>query len=442
MKSIESDISTSILSFKKMISKKDERISKEMEKSRKYYNEIQELRGNIRVYCRIKPSLKLNNNNNNTITNNTKCVCSSDYSTVNLCSKKTNVIKNKDNNNLLIYDYTYEYDYVFSENSKQEEVFEEVKPLVMLSLDGYNSCIFAYGETGSGKTYTMEGYENNYGIIYRTFEVLFNEKKIKEENNDNKIKIKYRMYMVEIYNETVRDLLNDLKPLEIHQNSDGSVYLKDVMKKEINNYDEVINIMKMGNKNRSTNSTNSNEHSSRSHMLLFIEIETINKYINNKIKISNLTLIDLAGSERVSKSGVSGDRLKEAQNINKSLSCLGDVIESLQQKQQHIPYRNSKLTYLLKNNLCKDNKVLMLVMINNDFSDVNETKCSLTFASRVRSVELGSSKDYKSVKEIKELKEEILMLRRYVKEIDNNKMMKKCESEDCESEKCESKEIE
>lgn len=416
------EITNSILSFKTLLNKKDERILREMKKSKKYYNEIQELRGNIRVYCRIRPSLKpLNTANNN---NNNKCVYSPDYSTVNLCSKKPYNNNNNNNTVSLNYDFTYEYDYVFNENSKQEEVFEEVKPLIICALDGYNTCIFAYGETGSGKTYTMEGYENNYGITYRTFELLFNEKIIKEKSNDNKIKIKYRMYMVEIYNETVRDLLNDLKPIDIHQKNDGSVYLPDVVKKEINSYEEVIEIMKMGNKNRSTNATNANEHSSRSHMLLFIEIETINKYMNNsKVTVSNLILVDLAGSERVSKSAASGERLKEAQNINKSLSCLGDVIESLQQKQQHIPYRNSKLTYLLKNCLCKDNKVLMFVMVNNEFADVSETKCSLTFASRVRSVELGSSKDYKSNKQIKELKEEINMLRSKVKELENEKVI-------------------
>lgn len=334
------------------------------------------------MYCRIRPKLTKDKSNDAVI------VKAEDSNTVSVCNTQNTVETN------LIYRpkdaKVFEYDQVFGSESSQEDVFKEIQPLIISALDGYRTCIFAYGQTGSGKTYTMEGTYENPGVNYRALNELFNEKNKRIQET-----IKFEVSMIEIYNETIHDLLNNYNTLDIRQNTEGEVYLPDVNKIEVNSYTEVNKIMREGNKHRSTGATNANEQSSRSHSLLLIDIFDY----NNSTKISyksQLILIDLAGSERVSKTEASGQRLKEAQNINKSLSSLGDVIQSLYQKQNHIPYRNSKLTYLLKNSLSKDNKILMFININPLLSDQGETLCSLQFASRVRCVELGKAKTNKA----------------------------------------------
>ncbi|KAK3251889.1 kinesin-like protein [Cymbomonas tetramitiformis] len=141
---------------------------------------------------------------------------------------------------------------------------------------------------------------------------------------------------------------------------------------------------------RATFATNMNEHSSRSHYLLSVNVQTINN-LTGAVYLGKLHLVDLAGSERISKTGAEGSRLKEAQAINKSLSALGDVISSLASKDKHIPYRNSKLTYLLQDSLGGNSKCLMFCQVSPSEEQMEETQCSLEFASRVRSVELGQA---------------------------------------------------
>lgn len=158
----------------------------------------------------------------------------------------------------------------------------------------------------------------------------------------------------------------------------------------MNNVDELNEVFAIGKTNRSTAITDMNEHSSRSHALLCVTVTGFNKTTGRKT-IGKLNLVDLAGSERVSKSGSEGARMKEAQSINKSLSSLGDVIHSLKNKSSHVPYRNSKLTYLLQESLGGDSKTLMVVQVSPVEKNVGETVCSLNFAQRVRTVELGQA---------------------------------------------------
>nr|XP_018673165.1 kinesin-like protein KIFC3 [Ciona intestinalis] len=179
-------------------------------------------------------------------------------------------------------------------------------------------------------------------------------------------------------------------------NADGTLFVQRLSIIPVTDLNAVNRLFEFGRSNRATASTNMNEHSSRSHAVLMVTVTGKNKTTGLET-IGKLNLIDLAGSERVSKSGASGDRLKEAQNINRSLSALGDVIHSLRNKQSHVPFRNSKLTYLLQDSLSKDSKTLMVVQVSPVEKNVSETVCSLSFAQRVRLVELGqASKKTKS----------------------------------------------
>jgi len=179
------------------------------------------------------------------------------------------------------------------------------------------------------------------------------------------------------------------------------MYVQGLTQETVQTEEEVLKLFKRGNSNRSIGRTNMNEHSSRSHSLLSVEVEGENLIAGIKY-FGKLHLIDLAGSERLSKSLATGERLKEAQAINKSLSALGNVIEALQKKTNHVPYRNSKLTYLLSDSLGGHAKTLMFINVSPNSTDAEETNCSLTFATRVRKVELGQAVQSKVAKDSKE----------------------------------------
>lgn len=289
----------------------------------------------------------------------------------------------------------YEYERVFGPKSSQEEVFEAVQPLCISVLDGYNVCIFAYGQTGSGKTYTMEGYGENTGVSPRAIQELLLRTSTGEENPDRGTTVfTLTMSMLEIYNETVYDLLSDSnkkEKLDIRQTPDGNQAVG-LVEVGITDMAKVAELMKAGQKNRAAGAHNMNEHSSRSHSIVTIQCRGKNM-VDGSTTFGKLHLIDLAGSERVGKTDATGERLKEAQNINKSLSALGDVINALgNKKATHVPYRNSKLTFLLQDALGGNSKVLTFVNISPAIYNVGETVCSLNFASRCRSTELGQAK--------------------------------------------------
>ena len=197
--------------------------------------------------------------------------------------------------------------------------------------------------------------------------------------------------ILEVYNEEIRDLLVDgaYDKLEIRQGDHGN-YVPGLTECPVGSIEDVFKLFSQAETNRATASTNMNEHSSRSHMMLTINVvsENIRTHVSSRGK---LNLVDLAGSERINKSGATGQALKEAQNINKSLSALGDVIAARASKQGHIPFRNSTLTYLLQDSLSKDSKTLMICCISPTITSSEETYCSLNFAARVRTVELGKA---------------------------------------------------
>ena len=335
---------------------------------RKLHNQIQELRGNVRVFCRVRPT-----------TSDTAIVdCAPDGTSVELKKTDADVAG-------------FEFDRVFGPSSTQGEVFHEVSQLVQSALDGYKVCLFSYGQTGSGKTHTMLGDQHNEetrGIIPRAVA------KVVEASQANAKKgWKYRMCAsyVEIYNEQVRDLLkagsgHSDKHSIVHV--DGVTEVSGVNREPVESVDAAAGLVRRAAAARAVEATQMNAVSSRSHTIFMLYITGEHEASGSRLT-GCLNLVDLAGSERVGRSGAAGARLKEACAINKSLSCLGDVFQALSNGQKHIPYRNSKLTYLLQPCLGGDGKTLMFVNINPEAPSAEESMCSLKFASQVNAVELG-----------------------------------------------------
>nr|KJB16365.1 hypothetical protein B456_002G226000 [Gossypium raimondii] len=378
---------------------------KVVEENRKLYNMVQDLKGNIRVFCRIRPAF---------------------------CAGTRNVIDFiGEDGSLVISDplkpkkdgrKVFQFNRVFGPSATQDDVFNDTQPLIRSVMDGYNVCIFAYGQTGSGKTYTMSGPSGgstkDLGINYLALNDLF------EISNQRKDIISYeiQVQMVEIYNEQIRDLLSEdssstkypflLNSLEIRScSNDNGLSLPDATLHTVKSTSDVLNLMKYGEVNRVVCSTAINNRSSRSHSILTVHVH--GKYTSGNMLRSCLHLVDLAGSERVDKSEVTGDRLKEAQHINKSLSCLGDVVTALAQKNSHIPYRNSKLTLLLQDSLgCGHAKTLMFAHVSPEEDSFGETLSTLKFARRVSTVELGAARLNKESSEVMQLKEQIENLKK------------------------------
>ncbi|XP_019445365.1 PREDICTED: kinesin-like protein KIN-14R isoform X9 [Lupinus angustifolius] len=244
--------------------------------------------------------------------------------------------------------------------------------------------------------------EHNRGVNYRTLELLFKISKERSETFAYDISVS----VLEVYNEQIRDLLATgptSKRLEIKQASEGSHPVPGVIDAKVDNISEVWNVLQAGSNARAVRSNNINEHSSRSHCILCIMVRAKN-LMSGECTKSKLWLVDLAGSEKLARTDVQGERLKEAQNINRSLSALGDVISALAAKSSHIPYRNSKLTHLLQDSLVGDSKTLMFVQISPLEQDVSETLSSLNFATRVRGIELGPVKKQINTGELQKVK--------------------------------------
>ncbi|XP_022744735.1 kinesin-like protein KIN-14S isoform X2 [Durio zibethinus] len=361
----------------------------ESSERKRLYNEVIELKGNIRVFCRCRPLNQVE--------------------IANGCSSIVEFDSNQDSELQIISSDSskkqFKFDHVFGPEDGQEVVFAQTKPIVTSVLDGYNVCIFAYGQTGTGKTFTMEGTPENRGVNYRTLEELF---RISGERIGV---MKYELFvsMMEVYNEKIRDLLGEnsnqpTKRLEIEQAAEGTQEVPGLVEAHVYSTEEVWELLKSGSQVRSVGATNANELSSRSHCLLRVTVRGTN-FINGQKTRSHLWLVDLAGSERVGKIEVEGERLKESQFINKSLSALGDVISALASKTGHIPYRNSKLTHMLQSSLGGYCKTVMFVQISPSTADLGETLCSSNFASRVRGIESGPARKQVDLTEVYKYKQ-------------------------------------
>ena len=264
-------------------------------------------------------------------------------------------------------------------NCNQQEIFDFTsKEVIKNVIKGYNGIIFAYGQTGSGKTYTIEGEfenDNNRGIIPRAFEYLFNRTK-NLEDKDNSLNYNIKFAFIEIYMEKINDLLDQNKKVKIREDPEKGFYIDNCAWRKVKNMKECKKYFKLGETNRKTESTDMNEHSSRSHALLIIDVER--EYNNNFETRGFLNLVDLAGSEKVNiyKKGI---RLDEAKEINKSLFVLGDCIEKLVSNEKYIPYRESKLTCILKESLGGNAKTSLIVTVSPSLDDADETFYSLNF---------------------------------------------------------------
>ncbi|MBN3302566.1 KIF3A protein, partial [Amia calva] len=315
---------------------------------------------------------------------------------------------------------TFTFDTVFGPESKQLDVYNlTARPIIDSVLEGYNGTIFAYGQTGTGKTFTMEGVRavpELRGIIPNSFAHVFGH--IAKAEGDTRFLV--RVSYLEIYNEEVKDLLgkDQTQRLEVKERPDVGVYIKDLSGYVVNNADDMDRIMTLGHKNRSVGATNMNEHSSRSHAIFTITIECSEKGVdgNQHVRMGKLHLVDLAGSERQGKTGATGQRLKEATKINLSLSTLGNVISALVDgKSTHVPYRNSKLTRLLQDSLGGNSKTMMCANIGPADYNYDETISTLRYANRAKNIKNKAriNEDPKDAllrqfqKEIEELKKKL-----------------------------------
>jgi len=383
----------------------EEKLRKEETLRRKLHNQVQELKGNIRVFCRVRPI----KGGEEAGEEETAKITFPDEDE----SKEIEVKGPEETSSLgktTTKTYPFTFDRVFTPSSTNSDIFEEISQLIQSALDGYNVCIFAYGQTGSGKTFTMSSED---GMIPRALRQIYSTSK---ELGSRGWKYGMEGSFIEVYNEEIRDLLGNegehekgAKKHEIrHDMLKCETTITDVTTLNLDSQEKVEGILAQAMARRSVAATKANEHSSRSHSVFILKLAGHNTITGEKTE-GTLNLVDLAGSERLSHSKVEGARLKETQNINKSLSCLGDVIGALGQQQAnsfnprenvnganggggHIPYRNSKLTYLLQFSLGGNSKTLMFVMVAPEKKCLGETITSLKFAEKVSRTKVGVAK--------------------------------------------------
>lgn len=293
--------------------------------------------------------------------------------------------------------WTFGFDHIFDPTHGQEDVWEATEPLIQSAIDGFNVTIFAYGQTGSGKTHTMLGDVGNEGIISRAVAKLFDAKTEIEDLSRGEKSVSLSVELLEVYNEKVRDLLApnsgpEGQEIALKISANEAVGSKIV---PVADTQEVHKILNIAQKRRCVKATASNAVSSRSHMIFTINFEVSSK--NGASRVGKLHVCDLAGSERLSKSNanqVGGSLLRETKHINTSLSVLSNVIEKLQAGDKNVPYRESKLTYLLQNSLGGNSKTLAIVCCNPLQSHFHESLCSLRFAAKVNKVDLKAMANF------------------------------------------------
>ncbi|XP_061669511.1 uncharacterized protein LOC133497545 [Syngnathoides biaculeatus] len=338
---------------------------KEALERRTLYNKLLELQGNIRVFCRCR---------NVTGRGSSPCLEQYDQQEVTLIHKNTRK--------------RFFFDRVYAPTSTQEEVFAGSAPLITSCADGYNVCILAYGQTGSGKTFTMMGTKEQPGVNIRSIRELLRVCSLKEN-----VSYVLKVSMLEIYNDTLNDLLakspGASSALDLRVQG-KSVSVPGLTHVEVRTEDDIVGVVETGEKNRKMAATKMNIHSSRSHLLVALEVCGRDS-LSGESRRGTLTLADLAGSERISRTEAEGPRLVEAAAINKSLTALGQVFAALKCNALHVPFRNCKLTHLLQPSLSGDAKCCVFINVSPDAEDASETLSTLQFGSSVRHVALGKA---------------------------------------------------
>ncbi|KAF2263070.1 kinesin family protein-like protein [Lojkania enalia] len=296
-----------------------------------------------------------------------------------------------------VKDQTFAFDRVFDENTSQGDVYEATtKPLLDSVLEGYNATVFAYGATGCGKTHTITGTAQQPGIIFLTMQELFERIQDLQEEKVTEVTLSY----LEIYNETIRDLLvegGSKQPLMLREDAHQAVSVAGLSSHRPQNVQEVMDMIIRGNEYRTMSPTEANATSSRSHAVLQINVSSKdrNASVNEPHTMATLSIIDLAGSERASATKNRGERLIEGANINKSLLALGSCINALcdPRKRNHIPYRNSKLTRLLKFSLGGNCRTVMIVCVSPSSAHFDETQNTLRYANRAKNIQTKVTKN-------------------------------------------------
>ncbi|XP_035284524.1 kinesin-1 heavy chain-like [Anguilla anguilla] len=317
----------------------------------------------IKVMCRFRPL------------NNSEVVRGDKY-----------IPKFQGEDNVVVGGKPYMFDRVFQSNTSQEQVYNAcARQIVKDVLEGYNGTIFAYGQTSSGKTHTMEGNlhdTDGMGIIPRIVQDIFNYIYSMDENLEFHIKVSY----FEIYLDKIRDLLDVSKTnLSVHEDKNRVPYVKGCTERFVCSPEEVMDTIDEGKSNRHVAVTNMNEHSSRSHSIFLINVKQENTQTEQKLS-GKLFLVDLAGSEKVSKTGAEGAVLDEAKNINKSLSSLGNVISALAEGSTYVPYRDSKMTRILQDSLGGNCRTTIVICCSPSSYNEAETKTTLMFGQRAKTI--------------------------------------------------------
>ncbi|XP_067134761.1 kinesin-like protein unc-104 isoform X2 [Centruroides vittatus] len=378
----------------------------------------------VKVAVRVRPF------NNREVSRDCKCIISMSGNTTNIINPKS-LPGSKDSSKSFNYDYSYwshdPRDYNFA---SQEVVYNDIgEEMLLHAFEGYNVCIFAYGQTGAGKSYTMMGRqeEGQEGIIPHICKDLFH--RIQDNGNTNEdMMYSVEVSYMEIYCERVRDLLNpkNKSNLRVREHPLLGPYVEDLSKLAVTSYQDIHDLMDEGNKARTVAATNMNETSSRSHAvftIIFTQRRVDGLTGLTTEKVSKISLVDLAGSERADSTGAQGTRLKEGANINKSLTTLGKVISALaeiatkkRRKGDFIPYRDSVLTWLLRENLGGNSKTAMIAAVSPADINYDETLSTLRYADRAKQIVCKAVvNEDANAKLIRELKEEILRLKAMLK---------------------------
>ncbi|CAD8097559.1 unnamed protein product [Paramecium sonneborni] len=292
----------------------------------------------------------------------------------------------------------FAFDFVFDQWTPQQKIYENTTEFLLEGvLEGFNTTVFCYGATGSGKTFTMIGTQQETGLMPRALQSLFNYSE-SDRFKDTQFKVSY----VEIYNENIRDLLtSEDKNLEIREDKNNGIQISGVIEIDVKTVNEVLSLLKVGNRNRSKEATDANKESSRSHAILQIQVECKDKAagLQEQIIQSKFSLVDLAGSERAANTNNRGLRMVEGANINKSLLVLGNCIQSLSEanekgiKNPFIPFRNSKLTRLLKDSLGGNCRTVMISNVTPSVSSFEETYNTLVYANRAKNIKTVANRN-------------------------------------------------
>jgi len=368
---------------------------------------------NVRVVCRARP---VNDKEKEQVTSSSRAICTE----FNLNDPKSITIythlEKQERDKSPFDQYNFSFDRVFSPNAKQTEVYQVVgKPIIESLMEGFNGCVLAYGQTSSGKTYTMQGDlddEELKGLVPRLVTELFQ----KIEAASEAIEFVISVAMIEIYNEKIKDLLDPSKDnLSVREERIRGVFIENLTEISIGTAEDIYKLMRRGNNNRAVGVTNMNAQSSRSHSILTISV-TMNDTENFSCKTGKMYLVDLAGSEVVGKTGATGKTLEEAKNINKSLTVLGRVINALTDgKSDYIPYRDSKLTRILQNSLGGNSKTCLVITISPAMYNAAETLSTCRFGMRAKSI-----KNKAVVNKIPSISELQLMIKKLQDEVNES----------------------